>query len=107
MAGRCAQGWHGESKRRSQHGAALLIFLVLLVMAGLTYVINSFSPEALQARRAKLNDEAFRQAQEALLGYALKFREEQLKDGQNAQAYGYLPLPDLGSSRNNNPGCAQ
>ncbi len=107
MAGRCAQRWHGESGRRPQRGAALMVFLILLVMAGLTYVLNSFSPEALQARRAQRGDTALREAQEALLGYALKFREEQLKDGQNAQAYGYLPLPDLGSSRNNNPGCTQ
>jgi hypothetical protein len=109
MAGRYTDGARGAGHPPAprQRGAALLIFLVLLVMAGLTYVLNSFSPEAIQARRLQLNDAVLQQAQEALLGYALKFREEQLKDGQTGQAYGYLPLPDLGSTRNNNPGCTQ
>jgi hypothetical protein len=80
-------------------------------MGVLTYVVNSFTPEAIRARQARLNDDALKQAQEALLGYALKFREEQLKDGQPDNVYGYLPLPDLGhnplnwTDRNNNPAC--
>jgi hypothetical protein len=88
-----------------QQGAALLIFLVLLVMAALTYVVNSLSPEALRSRRAQTNADVLRQAQEALIGYTLKFRDEQLKDGQTGVVYGYLPLPDLGTSRNQNTGC--
>lgn len=104
MAGRCAQGWHGKSKRRSQHGAALLIFLVLLVMAGLTYVINSFSPEALQARRIKKTQEALVLARDALIGYAVQYREQQAtQDPPVLDAiYGYLPLPDFGESVNLN-----
>lgn len=102
MAGRCAPGWAGPER-----GAALLVFLVLLVMAGLTYLLDGLAPATLQARRDQATDEALAQAREALLGYALKFREEQLKDGQHGQVYGYLPLPDLGSARNNNPGCTR
>ena len=99
--------------QRIQHGAALLIFLVLLVMGGLSYVVSSFSPESIEARRAQTTHIALVQAREALIGYALKYRDAQAaKDadssGEDDRAmYGYLPLPDLGSSRNQNldPAC--
>jgi hypothetical protein len=96
-----------------QNGAALLIFLVLLVMGGLTYVVSSFSPGSIEARRAQTTHIALVQAREALIGYALKYRDAQAaKDADSSGEddrvmYGYLPLPDLGSSRNQNldPGC--
>ncbi len=103
----------GRRLQRIQLGAALLIFLVLLVMGGLTYVVSSFSPESIEARRAQTTHIALVQAREALIGYALKYRDAQAaKDadssGEDDRAmYGYLPLPDLGSSRNQNldPAC--
>ncbi|MCF8175647.1 MAG: hypothetical protein K9K30_10440 [Burkholderiaceae bacterium] len=48
------------------------------------------------------------QAREALIGYAVRYREDQINDNQLDRVYGYLPLPDLGSTRNNNgtdPNC--
>ena len=44
-------------------------------------------------------------ARDALLGYALKYREDQITDGQTSEVYGYLPLPDLGTTRNTNTSC--
>ena len=93
--------------RHGERGAALLIFLVLLLMGGLTYVVNNLAPDLLPARRTQADNVALKQARDALLGYALKFREAQLKDGQSGKVYGYLPLPDLGNSRNNNTGCTR
>jgi len=82
-----------------------MIFLLLLVMAGLTYFVSSLTPEGLEARRAQQGQEALTRAREALIGYALRYREAQLAQGQPGQMYGYLPLPDLGTTRNNNAGC--
>ena len=88
-----------------QRGAALLIFLILLVMAGLTYFVSNFSPESINFRRTQQGQEALTQAREALIGYVLRYREVQYAQGQPGQMYGYLPLPDLGTTRNNNTGC--
>ncbi|PKO72236.1 MAG: hypothetical protein CVU20_03570 [Betaproteobacteria bacterium HGW-Betaproteobacteria-14] len=90
---------------RKQRGAALLIFFLLLVMAGLGYLVSGLSPESVEVRRAQQNQEALLQAREALIGYALQYREQQLAQGQPGRVYGYLPLPDLGTTRNNNVGC--
>jgi type II secretory pathway pseudopilin PulG len=88
-----------------QRGAALLIVLILAVTAMLTYVVTGLTPEAVEARRAQQTQLALMQAREALIGYALKYRDEQIAQGQADRVYGYLPLPDLGTSRNNNTGC--
>ncbi|MCK9379778.1 MAG: hypothetical protein M0P95_01785 [Sulfuritalea sp.] len=83
------------------------MLLALLAMGGLYFFISNISPELMQARRQQQTSEALTQAREALIGYAVLFREEQLKTGTSGVVYGYLPLPDLGSSRNNNAGCTE
>lgn len=88
-----------------QQGAALLIFFLLLAMVGLGYLVSSLSPESVEVRRAQKNQEVLLQAREALIGYAMQYREQQLAQGQPDRVYGYLPLPDLGTTRNNNVGC--
>ena len=82
-----------------------MIFLILVVVAALTYLLTSLTPEEMQARREKQTQEALAQAREALVGYALQYRDSQVATGQLDQVYGFLPLPDLGTSRNNNTGC--
>jgi len=88
--------------QRFQHGAALLVFLALLVFAALTILVNRLSNEAAEAVRREKTAQALSQAREALLGYA-----QTLRDKKPDRVYGYLPLPDLGSSRNQNadPAC--
>jgi hypothetical protein len=93
--------------RSHSSGAALLIFLILLVTAALTYVVNSLTPEMIEARRAQKTSDALGQARDALIGYALKYRDEEASQGRPDRMYGYLPLPDLGSSRNINVTCTQ
>lgn len=95
----------GRSPASPQHGAVLLIFLILVVTAALTYIATGLAPETVEARRAQQTQRALAQAREALIGYALKYRDEQIAQGQLDRVYGYLPLPDLGTSRNNNTGC--
>lgn len=95
----------GRRPLARQRGAALLIFLILVVTAALTYMVTNLTPEAVEAGRARQTGAALAQAREALLGYALRYRDDQIADGQYDRVYGYLPLPDLGTSRNNNTGC--
>lgn len=77
-----------------------MIFIILVVIAALTYLLSSLGPDLTEGRRARQTQDALVQAREALIGYALKYRES-----QPDRMYGYLPLPDLGTSRNNNVGC--
>ncbi|MBZ0133957.1 MAG: hypothetical protein K8F53_15195 [Rhodocyclaceae bacterium] len=82
-----------------QRGAALLIFFLLLVMAGLGYLVSGLSPESVDARRTQQTQEVLSQARDALIGYAIQYRERQLATGTQDAMYGYLPMPDVGTSR--------
>lgn len=82
-------------------------------MGALTWVVSNLTPETIEATRARRTAEALSQARDALIGYALSYRDVQAaKDLDSLGAddrvmFGYLPLPDLGSSRNQNldPAC--
>lgn len=91
---------------KTQRGFVLIGLLALLVMGALAFLLSNLSPEFMQAYRQRKTDAALVQAREALLGYALRFREAN-PDAANVPIYMYgnLPLPDLGSSRNNNVSC--
>lgn len=103
----------GRHRHQPQRGAALLIFLILLVMGALAYIVNNLTPETVDTYRDRKTSEALSQARDALIGYALGYRDAQAaKDPDSLGAddramFGYLPLPDLGSSRNQNldPAC--
>ncbi len=96
-----------RSLRRNQSGFLLIALVALLTIGGLYFYISNLSPELLQARRQQLTGEALTQAREALIGYAVRFREDQLATGTSGVVYGYLPLPDLGNTRNQNVGCTE
>ena len=91
MAGRLIKG--------TQQGAALLIFIILMVMAGLTYVVANLSPAVIEAKRAQKTNEALVQARDALIGFAAQYREQQAAQSPPDLdvVYGYLPPPDLGN----------
>lgn len=78
-----------------------MLLAVLLAVGTLAYVVANLAPQAFDAYRTRQTQEALAQAREALLGYALKYRDVE----GSGVVYGYLPLPDLGSSRNNNVAC--
>lgn len=95
--------------QRFPRGAALLILMILLVMGSVTWFVTHLTPRDQEAARARQTAEALAQARDALIGYALSFRDAQaaLTPPKPDRMYGYLPLPDLGSSRNQNldPAC--
>jgi len=78
----------GRRLQRNQRGVALLIFLVLLVMGGLTYLVNSFSPAEIEAKRQRKTEAALAQAKDALIGYAVSV------DISTTRRPGDLPCPD-------------
>ncbi len=97
-----------RQSHRRQGGAALLIFALLLVMGALTYFLSNLSPDVLRAQKTS---DALAQAREALIGYAVQYREQQIATGgTNDAMYGFLPMPDVGTSRLNvggqTPDCA-
>lgn len=87
----------------------LIALLALMVMGALAFLVSNLSPEFMQAYSQRKTDAALVQAKEALIGYALRFREANPDTNTNVPIYmyGYLPLPDLGSTRNENidPNC--
>ncbi|MDA8258928.1 MAG: hypothetical protein M0Z99_25385 [Betaproteobacteria bacterium] len=85
----------------------LIALLALLAMGGLYFLVSNLTPELIRGRNQQKTGAALTEAREALIGYAVRFREDQLATGTSGLVYGYLPLPDLGTSRNNNTGCAQ
>lgn len=90
-----------------ERGFILIALIALLAMGGLYFLISNLTPEAIASRQQAKTNAALVQAREALIGYAVRFREYQMSTGNPDIIYGYLPLPDLGSSRNNNAGCTE
>lgn len=82
--------------------------MVALVLSTLTYLVTNFSPEALAAKRAQMTQTALADASDALLGYAMQYREQQssLAPPNREAMYGLLPLPDYGESINLNSNLA-
>lgn len=93
-------------RQQSQRGAALLVFVVLMVMATLTYLVNSFSPTEIELKHQRQTEAALALAKEALIGYALTHRDRKTTQTPSVPdaMYGYLPLPDLGEAVNQNTG---
>lgn len=81
--------------------------MILMVMGTLTYLTHNFSAAEIEARQQRKSTEILLDAKDAVISLALQYREEQADHGQYGRVYGYLPLPDLGTLRNNNPGCPQ
>lgn len=91
---------------RRSDGAALILLIALLTLGALSFFLSNLTPSAVESWRQQQSDGALNQAREALIGYAVRYRELQIASGTSGVVYGYLPLPDLGSSRNNNAGCS-
>jgi type II secretory pathway pseudopilin PulG len=86
-----------------QHGGALLVMLVILVMGITTVFVTSLSGTAIQNHRNHSSAEALAKAKEALIGYAVTYGDINL-----AKSHGYLPCPDDdGSSGANSEGSSE
>jgi hypothetical protein len=77
---------HGRCR---QHGAALLIMLVILVVGITAVLLNSLTSSSLMTARQKNTAAALAQAKSALIGYAITYA-----DTHSNTVPGYLPCPD-------------
>jgi hypothetical protein len=87
----------GRCPRSRACGFVLIALLAMLAMGGLYFFMSSISPESLRERAQQKTGDAFAQAREALIGYAVRFRDNQLKQGTAGLVYGYLPIPVIAS----------
>jgi len=90
--------------KRHEKGFLLIALVALLTLGGLYFLVSNLSPEFMRGRQQQRTGAALTEAREALIGYAIRYRESNpnTTTGDLDKVYGYLPLPDLGSSRNNN-----
>ncbi len=72
-----------------QHGAALMVMLIVLVLGVAATLAGSLNSAALKNDSQKANELALAQAKEALIGYALTYA-----DSHPGKTLGYLPCPD-------------
>ncbi|MDD2686112.1 MAG: hypothetical protein PHY62_08135 [Gallionella sp.] len=72
-----------------QHGAALMVMLIVLVLGVAATLVGSLNSAALKNDYQKANELALAQAKEALIGYALTYADSHL-----GKTFGYLPCPD-------------
>jgi hypothetical protein len=91
---------------RRQRGAALLIFLLVLMAGALAYLVSNLTSSEIERGGSRAEDPG-----RALAGPGCADRlRPALPRGPDRRrpvrpVYGYLPLPDLGTTRNNNAGC--
>ena len=77
-----------------QHGLALLIFIVVLAFASISYSLGNISVEQLRSEQAASTQSALQRAKQALLDHAVTYEDS------NSGEYGFLPCPDYLPSGN-------
>lgn len=69
----CSRQTHSLSRHlRRQHGAVLIVMLVIMMMGIATVLISSLSTTALKTARQETTVQALAQAKEALIGFSVK-----------------------------------
>jgi len=75
--------------RGKQHGAVLMIMLVILIVGIAAILVNSLNSVRLKNARQENTSAALAQAKDALIGFAITY-----SDTHSGQVFGYLPCPD-------------
>lgn len=101
----CSRQTHSLSRHpRRQHGAVLIVMLVIMMMGIATVLISSLSTTALKTARQETTVQALAQAKEALIGYAVKVQVSSSDiacadppnyANPNCRRFGDLPCPDM------------
>ncbi len=87
-----------EHPPHGERGSALLIILTIIGIGAAILLVSALNKANLQIGKDKVTSATLAKAKEALIGYAATYR-----DTHTNEVFGYLPLPDLGSSRNGTP----
>jgi type II secretory pathway pseudopilin PulG len=77
--------------RGKQHGAVLMIMLVIMIVGIAAILVNSLSSATLKNARQKNTADALAQAKDALIGFAITYSNTHIAA---PQVNGYLPCPD-------------
>lgn len=78
--------------RSQQRGYALLLMLVMVTMGILFTIVSQLSLVGTKVARAQNASAALVQAKEALIGYAITYRDD---PSHSDDVFGYLPCPDM------------
>jgi len=71
-----------------QDGIALLVFVIVLAFAAITYTLSSVSIDQLRYEQTLTTQSALTRAKQALIDYAVTYEDS------NPGEYGFLPCPD-------------
>ena len=80
---------HAALGMRSQHGAALLIFALIVITILLSGLLSQLNSTTFANQREQIASESLAHAKDALIGFAISYR-----DTHPNQVFGYLPCPD-------------
>ena len=72
----------------AQSGIALLVFVIVLAFAAITYMVSSVSVEQLRYEQTLATQTSLARAKQALLDFAVTYEDS------NPGEYGFLPCPD-------------
>lgn len=89
-------------KKQRQHGAALMVMLVILILGITTMLVSSLSKSAIANARQEKTSLALAQAKEALIGYAISSENS----GAATARPGNFPCPDTVGDGNEQPSCS-
>lgn len=78
---------------RSQHGAALMVMLVIMVLGSAAFLVSSLTRIGLSMRNDQINSEALTKAKEALIAYSAT-----QGDLAGTSRPGDLPCPDMNNN---------
>lgn len=90
-----------SAHRRQQGGYVLVIMLVIIVTGSLYGLLDQLNANAAETSRITVTNNALKQAREALLAYAVTYKERSRDAYGNSDPNGYLPCPDLESDDQN------
>ncbi|MEI7429176.1 MAG: hypothetical protein WCL27_01890 [Betaproteobacteria bacterium] len=79
-----------SQRTKTQRGATLLVFALILLLATTYTLISSFSSTRISYQKQEVTSSALAQARDALIGYAATYR-----DVSPNEVFGYLPCPNL------------
>ena len=87
-------------RTNTQHGAALLIFALVLISVLLGGFLSRLNSATQEHQRDRIASESLARAKEALIGYAISYR-----DKHPNQVFGFLPCPDTDNDGDADPDC--
>lgn len=85
-----------------ERGAVILLLMTVFLAAGTYLFVSSADIPKRRIERDKITERALAQAKDALMGYAITYG-----DMHPNEVNGYLPLPDIGTSRSTLPNASE